>query len=136
METNLRPLSLGEILDRTAQLYRTNFLVFAGIFSIYAGVALVLNLIQIGVGALVQKGQTAPKISWPLITAELVEWIFLVLLLGAAIAAINRVVSWVHLGEPASMRGAYVSTLAWFGRDLWVLKVGGVARGGRGRRVF
>ena len=53
METNLRPLSLGEILDRTAQLYRSNFLVFAGIFSIYAGVALVLNLIQIGVGVLV-----------------------------------------------------------------------------------
>jgi hypothetical protein len=126
METNLRPLSLGEILDRTAQLYRTNFLVFAGIFSIYAGVALVLNLIQIGVGALVQKGQTAPKISWPLITAELVEWIFLVLLLGAAIAAINRVVSWVHLGEPASIRGAYASTLPRFGRYLWLMTVTGL----------
>ena len=24
METNLRPLTLGEILDRTAQLYREN----------------------------------------------------------------------------------------------------------------
>ena len=44
METTLRPLTLGEILDRTAQLYRANFLVFAGIFSIYAGVALVLGL--------------------------------------------------------------------------------------------
>ncbi len=126
METNLRPLSLGEILDRTAQLYRSNFLVFAGIFSIYAGVALVLNLIQIGVGALVQKGQTAPKISWPLVTAELVEWIFLVLLLGAAIAAINRVVSWVHLGEPASIRGAYASTLPRFGRYLWLMTVTGL----------
>ena len=125
METNLRPLSLGEILDRTAQLYRSNFLVFAGIFSIYAGVALVLNLIQIGVGALVQKGQTAPKISWPLITAEFVEWIFLVLLLGAAIAAINRVVSWVHLGEPASIRGAYASTLPRFSRYLWLMTVTG-----------
>ncbi len=126
MQTNLRPLSLGEILDRTAQLYRSNFLVFAGIFSIYAGVALVLNLIQIGVGVLVAKGQTAPKISWPLITAELVEWIFLVLLLGAAIAAINRVVSWVHLGEPASIRGAYVSTLPRFGRYLWLMTVTGL----------
>jgi len=126
METNLRPLSLGEILDRTAQLYRSNFLVFAGIFSIYAGVGLVLNLIQIGVGALVAKGQSAPKISWPLVTAELVEWIFLVLLLGAAIAAINRVVSWVHLGEPASIRGAYASTLPRFGRYLWLMTVTGL----------
>jgi hypothetical protein len=126
METNLRPLSLGEILDRTAQLYRSNFLVFAGIFSIYAGVALVLNLIQIGVGVLVEKGQSAPKISWPLVTAELVEWIFLVLLLGAAIAAINRVVSWVHLGETASIRGAYASTLPRFGRYLWLMTVTGL----------
>jgi hypothetical protein len=31
MESNLRPLTLGEILDRTIQLYRTNFLLFAGI---------------------------------------------------------------------------------------------------------
>jgi hypothetical protein len=38
METNLRPLTLGEILDRTAQLYRTNFLLFAGISAVYAGV--------------------------------------------------------------------------------------------------
>jgi len=126
METNLRPLSLGEILDRTAQLYRSNFLVFAGIFSIYAGVGLVLNLIQIGVGTLVEKGQSAPKISWPLVSAELVEWTFLVLLLGAAIAAINRVVSWVHLGEPASIRGAYASTLPRFGRYLWLMTVTGL----------
>ena len=37
METTLRPLTLGEILDRTAELYRTNFLLLAGISSVYAG---------------------------------------------------------------------------------------------------
>jgi len=36
MESNLRPLTLGEILDRTIQLYRTNFLIFAGIYAVYA----------------------------------------------------------------------------------------------------
>ena len=61
MESGLRPLSLGEILDRTAQLYRSHFLVFAGIFSLYAGVALVLNLLQIGLGALLQRGQSTPR---------------------------------------------------------------------------
>ena len=44
METTLRPLTLGEILDRTAELYRSNFLLFAGISSIYAGIILVLSL--------------------------------------------------------------------------------------------
>jgi uncharacterized membrane protein len=125
METNLRPLTLGEILDRTAQLYRSNFLVFAGIFSIYSGVALVLGLIQIGLSALINKGQTPTKISWPLLSAGVVEWILLVLLLGAAVAAINRAVAWVHLGELASIRSAYASTLPRFGRYLWLMTITG-----------
>src|ERR1700691_298809 len=54
METNLRPMSLGEILDRTAQLYRTHFLLFAGISAVYAGVLLVLNLSQIGISQLLK----------------------------------------------------------------------------------
>lgn len=33
-ELDLRPLSLGEILDRTFTLYRRNFLLFAGIIAI------------------------------------------------------------------------------------------------------
>ena len=39
MQTDLRPMSLGEILDRTAQLYRNNFVLFAGIAAVYAGTA-------------------------------------------------------------------------------------------------
>jgi hypothetical protein len=31
MAASMRPLTLGEILDRTVQLYRRNFLLFAGI---------------------------------------------------------------------------------------------------------
>lgn len=41
METTLRPLSLGEILDQTAQIYRTRFLVFFGIGVVPAGTVLV-----------------------------------------------------------------------------------------------
>ena len=37
MEPTLRPMSLGEILDRTAQLYRTHFTLFVGIAAVYAG---------------------------------------------------------------------------------------------------
>jgi hypothetical protein len=48
MQTTLRPMSLGEILDRTAQLYRTNFALLVGIAAVYAGTLLVLNLVQIG----------------------------------------------------------------------------------------
>ncbi len=40
MNERLHPLTLGEILDRTAQLYRSRFLVYAGIAAIPAGTVL------------------------------------------------------------------------------------------------
>jgi hypothetical protein len=43
----LRPLSLGEILDRTFSLYRQNFLVFVGIMAIPHLLTLGLNLAQV-----------------------------------------------------------------------------------------
>ena len=121
METNLRPLTLGEILDRTAQLYRENFLLFAGIFSIYAGIALAMSLIQIGLGAWL--GHTAKLV---VIVLAGVEWIILLLLLGAAIAAINRAVAFVHLGQRTTIRDAYAGTLPHFGRYLWLMTLTGL----------
>ncbi len=123
MESNLRPLTLGEILDRTAQLYRTNFLLFAGIFSVYAGVALVLNLIQIGLGAFLKAQHMAGAVVWMTVITTGVNLLALFLLLGAATAAISRAVAWVHLGEPATIRGAYLSILPRLGRYLWLMAI-------------
>ena len=44
---DLRPLSLGEILDRTFTLYRRNFLLFAGISAIPQTLVLALNVIAL-----------------------------------------------------------------------------------------
>jgi magnesium-transporting ATPase (P-type) len=46
-EWELRPLSLGEILDRTFSLYRKNFLLFVGITAIPQLLTLGLNLVQV-----------------------------------------------------------------------------------------
>jgi hypothetical protein len=43
---DLRPLSLGEILDRTFSLYRRNFLLFLGITALPNLLILALNLVQ------------------------------------------------------------------------------------------
>lgn len=43
MMSRLRPLSLGEILDRTAQLYRRSFWLFAGISAAPTGVIVALS---------------------------------------------------------------------------------------------
>ena len=106
METALRPLSLGEILDRTAQLYRTNFVLFAGIFAAYCGIGLVLNLLLIGLQELLKAQQTTAMALITVAAAGL-EFLILFLLIGPVIAAISRAVAWVHLGEPATIRGAY-----------------------------
>jgi hypothetical protein len=123
MEDNLRPMTLGEILDRTAQLYRSNFLLFAGIFSVYAGVATVLGLLQIGLTEWLKHMHLAEQFLWVALTAAGVEWLLLFLLVGAAVAAISRAVAWVHLGQPASIRGAYASVLPRLGRYLWLMTV-------------
>ena len=46
-EWQLRPLSLGEILDRTFTLYRRNFLLFLGITAIPHLLTLGLNITQV-----------------------------------------------------------------------------------------
>jgi hypothetical protein len=123
MEPNLRPLSLGEILDRTAQLYRNNFVLFAGIASVYAGIVLVLNLVQIGLTALLTSLHMAKEVplflgGWSLLIVPLV-----VICAGAAMAANNRAVAWVNLGQPATIRGAYMSILPRLGRYIWLMAI-------------
>jgi hypothetical protein len=123
MESSLRPLTLGEILDRTAQLYRTNFLLFAGIFSVYAGVVLVLSLMQIGLAELLKSLNVTGALIWVNLGASGVELLAAFLLFGATTAAISRAVAWVNLGEPATIRGAYQSILPHLGRYLWLMTI-------------
>ncbi len=121
METHLRPLTLGEILDRTALLYRTQFLLFAGIASVYAGVLLVLSLLQIGVQEVMRAQHMTSQLVWVTVISILVMWPVVVVVGGLAVAANNRAVSWVHLGEPATIRAAYRSILPRLGRYLWLM---------------
>ena len=121
METNLRPLSLGEILDRTAQLYRSNFVLFAGIFAMYSGVTLAMSLLLIGIGELLKAAHMTQYVLMTTMIGTGIEWLILFLLLGAAVAAISRAVAWVNLGEPATIRGAYASVLPSLGRYLWLM---------------
>ena len=123
MQTNLRPMTLGEILDRTAQLYRTNFVLFAGIAAVYAGVLLVLNLGQIGLVELLRSLHMTRQL--PLATLGFLVVIFPLMFIcaGAAVAANNRAVAWVNLDHPATIRGAYSSTLPRLGRYLWLMTI-------------
>ncbi|MDE3188583.1 MAG: glycerophosphoryl diester phosphodiesterase membrane domain-containing protein [Acidobacteriota bacterium] len=123
METNLRPLTLGEILDRTAQLYRSNFLLFAGIAAVYAGALLVLSLLQIGLEELLQAAHMARQLAWLTLGISGLSLLLAFIFAGAAVAANNRAVGWIHLGQPATIRGAYAGILPRLGRYLWLMTI-------------
>src|ERR1700732_765729 len=100
METDLRPLTLGEILDRTAQLYRTNFLLFAGIFAVTNAFLLVLVLVFEALSPAYRAINTTMKIQFgPVVFFLVVFSLVGMLLYGASIAAITRAVAWVYVGE-------------------------------------
>ena len=123
MQSNLRPLTLGEILDRTAQLYRSHFWLFAGIAAVYSGVILLLNLVQIGLQELLRAENLAQYV---ILSGVIGLWIqvFVAFIIGGlAMAANNRAVGWVHLGEPATIRGAYASILPRTGRYIWLMTI-------------
>ncbi|HTB98824.1 MAG TPA: glycerophosphoryl diester phosphodiesterase membrane domain-containing protein [Terracidiphilus sp.] len=123
MDTNLRPLTLGEILDRTAQLYRTNFLLFAGIASIYSGALLVLSLLQIAVQEVLRMHHMAGQVVVATVVGMLLIWPIAVIAGGLSIAANNRAVAWLHLGQPATIRGAYASIRPRLGRYLGLMTI-------------
>lgn len=123
METNLRPLTLGEILDRTAQLYRTNFWLFVGIASVYSGAILLLGLLQIGVQELLVAEHLSKYILLAGGIGLVVQFAISFVVGGLAVAANNRAVGWVHLGEPATIRGSYASILPKTGRYVWLMTI-------------
>ena len=123
METSLRPLTLAEILDRTAQLYRSNFILFAGISAVYAGVILVLNLMQIGLGEILQALHMTHQLPWVTLASLVIIVPLMFVFAGAAVAANNRAVSWVRSGETATIRAAYASILPRLGRYLWLMTI-------------
>src|ERR1700733_12909053 len=106
MNNQLRPLALGEILDRTAELYRTHFVLFAGISATFATVMLAIQLLYLR--SLVMLGYPNLMAHWQWSTAVLavLEALVILILAGLSIVANNRAVAWVYLDQPATIREA------------------------------
>lgn len=105
----LRPMSTGELMDRTIVLYKRNFKLFVGIASLGPATYLLFQLLTIG-SASVQA--TAPNRVNPFSAASLgIGFVagFLIMLAGMAIAhgATVRAVAAVHLGFPIRIVEAY-----------------------------
>ncbi len=104
--TALRPLSLGELLDRTFHLYRNNFGLFVGI----AAVAyLPLFILRVGFGLLQISAAKIPQIGAVAAVGigALLGVLCYLVSVAAAQAATVTAVSSVYLGQPITVRETY-----------------------------
>jgi hypothetical protein len=117
MNEPLRPSTLGEILDRTAQLYRSRFLLFLGISVIPTGVVVALACavaLVVAWWSAAGAGSVSTEAGWVLvvvfaIAVALVALPVFLAVTALAMAAMNHAVSLVYLGETTTIREAYRS---------------------------
>jgi hypothetical protein len=121
MDNFLRPLNLGELLDRTAALYRTRFLLFAGISAVFAAAMLAVQLLHTGALRLMGYPNIAPHLQLVYAGSLMVNGLLVSLLAGLSIAASNRAVAWVYLGQPATVHSAVTSIFSRVGRFCWLM---------------
>ena len=119
----LRPLSLGELLDRTFSLYRSHFWLFVGIMAVPYLLSLAVGLAGVtmrGVGQQATRpGTPAGAAVTGAAAGVLLIGIFAVVVLASyllAQAATVFAVSEIYLGRPASIRQSYARVRGKLGR--------------------
>jgi hypothetical protein len=104
MTTALRPLTLGELLDRTFQLYRNHFLLFIGIAAI---AYFPMFLIRIGYYFLtLHSGKSAVFVASAIIGSLLTIVLYLASMAACQAATITAV-STVYFGQPITLGETY-----------------------------
>lgn len=123
----LRPLSLGEILDRTFSLYRRHFLVFIGISGIPQLIVLAFNLMQLFAGRSVRLGGIATSFNLALLLLLLLANVLAYLFSqGGTILAVSD----LYLGRSASIGGALRKVAGELAPLFGVIVLNGLAIGG------
>ena len=124
---DLRPLSTGEILDRTFQIYRSHFILFAGLAMLPAAVNVVTQALRLWY-ATHQSLHTHPGASIYVVQGitgllTLISSIIALVLYGITQAATTWAVSNIYLGEPASIPTAFGAAMKhWFRYTLIALR--------------
>jgi hypothetical protein len=125
---DLRPLSTGEVLDRTFSLYRSRFLLFAGIASLSAAVRLLASGVQLAVqqvmlrrGSLVPLGITSNLLS---LVASALSLLAFAVTQAATMWAVGEVYLGRSTGIAASLRAVLPRWLRFVGIALWQIGSG------------
>ena len=119
MSTALRPMSTAELLDRTFNLYRNHFLLFAGI-AVGQAICILLGIIfVIPMGAVLPLGRLNSPDPFTVLSVfgvySLIVLLFFLIGYAMAIGATTYAVSRIYLGYSATIRGSYreIRPLIW-----------------------
>lgn len=106
MRADLRPSSLGEILDRTAQMYRSHFLLYFGIAAVSYAAVLLLSLV---LDVLLHPYALANPRSYASlrVAAGVIVGVFTILPVSIAMAAVIQAVARNYLGQTCTIHEAY-----------------------------
>jgi hypothetical protein len=116
----LRPLRLGEILDRTFQLYREHFALFLGIAAVSTLLELVWSACQLGLTSLLSRYHIGPTQQVITTVTAIAGWAFGFACAALATAAINRAVLAIYEGRPAGITSAYGAVRGRWLTCVWV----------------
>lgn len=103
----LRPLTTGEILDRTFFLYRSNFWLYVGLASIAAGVSVLASVGRLTYLHFKGVAVTSPEAAIAGVGFSIVGAILYFAAYSVTHAATVSAVSSIYLGEPTSMGKAF-----------------------------
>jgi hypothetical protein len=132
MNETLRPSTLGEILDRTAQLYRRNFWVFAGVGALPIGVMVAIGVPAAAIWAVFFSSLTIGRYELNGILALVFFVIFLVAIpvyIAAyvfSVAGLTQAAASAYRGEKPAIRAALKSVVPGFWGYLWFLVLQGI----------
>lgn len=104
MSLGLRPLTTGQVLDRTFQIYRSKFLLFAGISALPQGALLML---QLGLLGMVSVGANAISVALISAVAGIGFLIISLVLSAIATGATTFAVSDIYLDKPTSIGSCF-----------------------------
>jgi hypothetical protein len=122
MSEPLRPMSTGELLDRTITLYRHNFPLFVAIGMVGPAAGVVFQVFIVGMRVLPATARS-PHVNVAVARfglGMLVGWAIWLAGLAVSHAVTVRAVAAVHLDHNISIAGAYRSLVGHFGRVLGI----------------
>jgi hypothetical protein len=124
MALDLRPLTLGELLDRSFSIYRHHFWLFVGIMAVPSVLALAMSLLMVLAGASLAVGGEANaaldvgRIVWILgiVCAIAVTVAVYFVTYSVALGATTIAVSQIYLDRPGTIRSAFAALRGKVGR--------------------